>query len=128
MLQRWDSSGSDTAEIACEPAHLYFPQFSRKWAGWQASADNNDMHISVAVMETDSADTSLSVATTFTMMCTSLPHQCEHCGRSAVNCHHYHTSVYSNVKTLQFTSLTKHTTVAAIAVTVLSGPLLSQHS
>ena len=42
------------------------------------------MHISVTVMATDSAVTVLSVATTFTVMCTLLS-QCEHRCQSAVS-------------------------------------------
>ena len=39
---------------------------------------DNDVYISVTVMATDSAVTALSVATNFTVMCTSLPRCCEH--------------------------------------------------
>ena len=36
------------------------------------------MHISVTAVATDNAVTTLSVATTFTVMCTLLLHECEH--------------------------------------------------
>ena len=63
------------------------------------------MHSSVTAMATDSAATALSDAPTFTVMCTSLSRYCENSFRSAVSCHRWHTSVYSNVTTLSFSSL-----------------------
>ena len=47
------------------------------------------VHISVTAVTTDSAVTALSVATTLTVMCTSLSQRCQ--------CHRCHTSVHSNV-------------------------------
>ena len=83
------------------------------------------MHFSVTAVATDNAVTMLSVATTFTVMCTLLLHECEHrCQLSplsqccqchhchtAVSCHQCHARVHSNVTALsllpccQFTSL-----------------------
>ena len=63
------------------------------------------MFINVTAMATDSAVKALSVVNTFTMMCTSLSHYCEHRYHSAVTCYHYHTSVHSNVTALSLSSL-----------------------
>ena len=89
------------------------------------------MHISVTAMATDSAVTALSVATTFTMICTSMFHNVDIIVTAL--------SVVTDV-TLVCTVMLQRchchrcftvgqsTNVDAIAVTVLSRPLLSQHS
>ena len=77
-------------------------------------------------------------------VCTSLSHYCEYRCHTSLNiavtalscsCHHYHTSVHSVGTALSLSSLLQRcqftsliTIVAAIAVTVLFGLLLSQHS
>ena len=83
------------------------------------------MHISVTVMATDSAVTALSVATTFTMICTSMFHKCGHYCHSAVSCHRCHTSVHSNVTALSLPSLL-HGRSVYIADTLMLMPSLSQ--
>ena len=77
------------------------------------------MHISVTAMTTDSGVTALSVATTLTVMCTSLSHYYEHRCHNAVSCHRCHTSVHSNVTALSSPSLL-HLLSVYIAVTMLS--------
>ena len=93
------------------------------------------MHISVTAMATTSVATALSVATTFAVMCTSCNTKVNIavtalsatttttlvCTAMLQRCHcHRCCSVVSLHR--------RHTNVAAIAATVLSGPLLSQHS
>ena len=55
------------------------------WQQWWWQCWDNDVHISVTAMTTDSAVTALLVATTFTLMWTSQSHQHEHRCHSAVS-------------------------------------------
>ena len=59
------------------------------WQQWKWQCWGNDVYISVTATATDSAATALSVATTFTVMYTSLLH-CEHrCHRQRCQNHRY---------------------------------------
>ena len=87
------------------------------WQQWQWQCWDNDVHISVTAMATDSAATVVSVVTTSTVVCTSLSQRCQltllsqHC-----QCHRCHSavscqvtavthSVHSNVTVLSLSSL-----------------------
>ena len=111
--QRWNISGYDTDVTAT---------FTLVWQRWQLTllwqwcAHRCHTNVNIAV----------------TLMRTSLSQRCQ-CHRccSAVSCHRCHTSVHSNVTALSLSSLLHrcqlhrwHTNVAAIAVTVLSLPLM----
>ena len=108
--ERSDGSGSDSAEITmCALVWQRWPLTVLRQrcqlpllSQWCAHRCHTNVNIAV---------TALSVDTAVTLVCTVML-QCCHCHRccTVVILHHWHTNV------------------AAIAVTVLFGPLLSQHS
>ena len=107
--QRCDSSGSERAEITIDTL----------WQRWQLTVLRPRCQLPLlsqwcahrCYTNVDIPVTPLSVATAVKLVCTAML-QCIHCHRcyTAVSLHRWHTNV------------------AAIAVTVLSRPLLSQHS
>ena len=119
--QRCDSSGSDSAEVTMctlvwqrrqltvlrQRCHL--PLLSQ-WCKHRCHTTCN-VNIAVTALSVETAVTTLSVVTAVTLVCTVMLHCC-HCYRccTVVSLHRWHTNV------------------AAISVTVLSRPLLSQHS
>ena len=144
----WKAGCSDKLERSCSPLAFFFQKFTffqpaqeechssktpmctalwqpanKSAALWQrkrAQSCDSSGGDSAKAMATD------RVAITFTKMCTTVLHQCEHGCLSAVSCHQCHTSVH---RCCIVVSLHRwHTNVAVIAVTVLSRPLLSHQS